>query len=145
MRPTEGVCFCWARTHYACSAGAVISPCLWLSYFLRWVLPDAAAAPEDRVAVGSAAPEGRRVVETQVLLDADLAVLGSEPNAYAAYATGVRVEYGHLTDEEWRAGRAVVLQHLLGRDHLYASAPAREWWEARADANLTAELASLAG
>ncbi len=99
----------------------------------------------DPLAVGSAVPEGRCVVETQVLLDADLAVLGSEPNAYAAYATGVRVEYGHLTDEEWRAGRAVVLQHLLGRDHLYASAPAREWWEARAGANLTAELASLAG
>ena len=99
----------------------------------------------DPLAGSSAAPHRPSVVELQVLLDADLAVLGSDPNAYAAYATGVRVEYGHLTDEEWRAGRAAVLQHLLARDHLYASAPAREWWEARAGANLTAELASLAG
>jgi predicted metal-dependent HD superfamily phosphohydrolase len=81
--------------------------------------------------------------ERMVLLDADLAILGSDPNAYAAYATGVRVEYGHLRDEEWRAGRAAVLRHLLDREHLYASAPARTWWEARAKANLTAEFASL--
>ena len=81
--------------------------------------------------------------ERQVLLDADLAILGSDPNAYAAYATGVRVEYGHLGDAEWSAGRATVLQHLLDREHLYVSAPARQWWDARARANLTAELASL--
>ena len=81
--------------------------------------------------------------ERNVLLDADLAVLGSEPNAYAAYATGVRAEYGHLDDDVWRAGRATVLQHLLDREHLYMSAPARHWWDARARANLAAELASL--
>jgi predicted metal-dependent HD superfamily phosphohydrolase len=82
--------------------------------------------------------------ERHVLLDADLAVLGSEPAAYAAYAAGVRVEYGHLPDEVWRIGRGDVLRRLLGRPSLYSSAPAREWWGARARANLTAELASLA-
>jgi predicted metal-dependent HD superfamily phosphohydrolase len=85
-----------------------------------------------------------RDTERRVLLDADLAVLGSEPAAYAAYATGVRIEYGHLPDDVWRNGRAAVLRRLLGRPSLYGSAPAREWWEARARANLTAELASLA-
>lgn len=82
--------------------------------------------------------------ERHVLLDADLAVLGSDPAAYAAYATGVRVEYGHLTDDVWRNGRASVLRRLLDRPSLYGTAPAREWWEARARANLTAELAALA-
>ena len=82
--------------------------------------------------------------ERHVLLDADLAVLGSDPAAYAAYATGVRVEYGHLTDDVWRSGRASVLRRLLDRPSLYGTAPAREWWEARARANLTAELAALA-
>ncbi len=83
--------------------------------------------------------------ERHVLLDADLAVLGSEPSAYAAYATGVRVEYGHLSDDEWSAGRAAVLRRLLARDQLYGTGPARSWWESRARANLTAELASLTG
>lgn len=81
--------------------------------------------------------------QRHVLLDADLAVLGSDPAAYAAYATGVRVEYGHLSDDVWRDGRATVLRRLLARPSLYGSEPAREWWEARARANLTAELASL--
>ena len=93
------------------------------------------------LAAGAPAPSD---TERHVLLDADLAVLGSEPAAYAAYSTGVRVEYGHLTDDVWQNGRAAVLRRLLGRASIYGSAPAREWWEARARANLTAELASLA-
>ena len=44
-----------------------------------------------------------------VLLDADLAVLGSEPSAYQAYVTGVRVEYAHVDSEAWSVGRAAVL------------------------------------
>ena len=99
------------------------------------VSDDAATPP-----AGLPAPSA---TERHVLLDADLAVLGSEPAAYAAYATGVRVEYGHLTDDIWRSGRVSVLRRLLDRRSLYGSAPAREWWEARARANLTAELAAL--
>jgi predicted metal-dependent HD superfamily phosphohydrolase len=82
--------------------------------------------------------------ERNVLLDADLAVLGSEPNAYGAYATGVRSEYNHLTNAQWAAGRAAVLRRLLERHSLYRTEPARAWWESRARANLTAELAVLA-
>ena len=48
-----------------------------------------------------------------VLCDADLAVLASPPEAYAAYASAVREEYGHLSDEEFTAGRIAVLEHLL--------------------------------
>jgi predicted metal-dependent HD superfamily phosphohydrolase len=82
-------------------------------------------------------------LEQQVLLDADLAVLGAEPAAYAAYVNGVRSEYGHLTPHEWADGRSQILRRLLGRAALYATAPARSWWDARARANLTAELAGL--
>jgi predicted metal-dependent HD superfamily phosphohydrolase len=81
--------------------------------------------------------------EQRVLLDADLAVLGAEPAAYAAYVNGVRSEYGHLSAAEWADGRTRVVERLLGRAPLYATAPARSWWEDRARANLTAELAGL--
>ena len=40
-------------------------------------------------------------------------------------------------------GRAAVLGGLLGRPPLFASAPARARWEARARANVAAELAAL--
>ena len=69
--------------------------------------------------------------DAAVLLDADLAVLGSEPAAYQAYATGVRSEYAHVDADAWRTGRSQVLLDLLSRDPLYATAPARRRWAAR--------------
>lgn len=78
-----------------------------------------------------------------VLLDADLAVLGSEPAAYQAYAAGVRVEYRHVDDDSWSVGRAAVLDALLARPALYLTAPGRARWEERARANLAAERSAL--
>jgi predicted metal-dependent HD superfamily phosphohydrolase len=94
----------------------------------------------NNVGAGHAAPW-----EQQVLLDADLAVLGAEPAAYAAYVSGVRSEYGHLSGAEWAAGRSRVLERLLARTYLFATQPATSWWDERARANLVAELASLRG
>jgi predicted metal-dependent HD superfamily phosphohydrolase len=82
--------------------------------------------------------------DRSVLIDADLAVLGSEPAAYQAYAIGVRTEYGRLDDEAWRRGRSEVLRRLLARRPLYTTEPGRRRWESRARANLAAELATLA-
>ena len=81
--------------------------------------------------------------DTAVLLDADLAILGADPAGYSAYVTGVRAEYRHLTDDEWRTGRAAVLQQFLDRPAIYSTPTARGRWETRARANLTAELAGL--
>ncbi len=91
----------------------------------------------------TAAHAGSCDIDTDVLLDADLAVLGSEPAAYQAYVTGVRAEYAHVDAGAWRTGRSHVLRDLLARDPLYATAPARRRWASRAAANMTAELASL--
>lgn len=82
--------------------------------------------------------------DTAVLLDADLAVLGTDPAAYDAYVTGVRQEYEHLDDDAWTAGRASVLRTFLDRPAIYHTATGRARWEERARANLAAELASLA-
>lgn len=78
-----------------------------------------------------------------VLTDADLAILGSAPEDYDAYAAGVRAEYAHLPDDDWRRGRAEVLRGLLTRDPLYATAAGRQRWEAAARANLDRELDAL--
>jgi predicted metal-dependent HD superfamily phosphohydrolase len=78
-----------------------------------------------------------------VLCDADLAVLASPPEAYAAYASAVREEYGHLSDEVFAAGRAAVLEQLLALPALYRLPAVAEQWTAPARANLTAELTLL--
>ena len=77
-----------------------------------------------------------------VLCDADLAVLAAPAENYAAYASAVRAEYGHLSDEEFTAGRTAVLEHLLSLPVLYRTPAAQPWTEA-ARANLGAELLLL--
>ena len=81
--------------------------------------------------------------DTAVLLDADLAVLGADPAAYAAYVTGIREEYRHVDDAAWRTGRGEVLRRFLDRPRIFSTSSGRERWEQRARANLTAELATL--
>jgi predicted metal-dependent HD superfamily phosphohydrolase len=78
-----------------------------------------------------------------VLCDADLAVLAGPPEAYAAYASAIRSEYGHLSDEVFTAGRIAVLEQLLALPELYRLPAVAAEWTPRARANLTAELALL--
>ena len=85
------------------------------------------------------APPGDHVADA--LLDADLAILGSEPDGYERYRVAVRAEYAHVTDDEWRVGRAEVLRSLLDREPLYRTAVARARWAAMARRNLAGELA----
>jgi predicted metal-dependent HD superfamily phosphohydrolase len=84
-------------------------------------------------------------VDTAVLLDADLAVLGSEPASYQAYVAGVRSEYGHVSATDWCTGRTRILQSFLDRPSLFATPTGRTRWESRARANIAAEVASLSG
>jgi predicted metal-dependent HD superfamily phosphohydrolase len=81
--------------------------------------------------------------DVDILLDADLAILGAEPNEYSAYVAGVRAEYGHVDAAEWRAGRSAVLQQFVDRTTIYRTRAMRDAREQRARANLTAELATL--
>ena len=60
-----------------------------------------------------------------------------------AYASAVREEYGHLSDEEFTTGRIAVLEHLLALPALYRTPEAARLWASRAAANLTAELTLL--
>jgi predicted metal-dependent HD superfamily phosphohydrolase len=80
-----------------------------------------------------------------VLCDADLAVLASPPEAYAAYASAIRTEYGHLSDAEFTAGRIAVLEHLLALPTLYRLPAVADEWTPLARANMTAELTLLRG
>ncbi|MEI7054608.1 hypothetical protein WBG06_02215 [Nocardioides sp. CCNWLW239] len=79
----------------------------------------------------------------RVLSDADLAILAAPPERYAEYVATVREEYQHLSDEEFRIGRAQVLERLLEKESLFSTPFAAISWEAAARANVTAELETL--
>jgi predicted metal-dependent HD superfamily phosphohydrolase len=111
---------------------------------LRGLIPDDRVDEVERLVLLTAghdpAPDD---ANGAVLSDADLAVLAGPPDAYAAYASAVREEYGHLSDAEFTAGRIAVLEHLLALPSLYRTPEAARQWAHRAAANLTAELTLL--
>jgi predicted metal-dependent HD superfamily phosphohydrolase len=98
---------------------------------VRLVLVTALHAPD----------EGDRAGE--VLSDADLGVLAAVPARYADYVAGVREDYAHLSDEEFRAGRLLVLEDLAARPRLFRTDHAHAQWDGAARTNLAAEIAEL--
>jgi predicted metal-dependent HD superfamily phosphohydrolase len=79
------------------------------------------------------------------LSDADLGILAAPQERYAAYAAGVRADFAHVADDDFRAGRASVLRDLVARRHLFHTRQARALWEDAARANVARELAGLTG
>lgn len=78
-------------------------------------------------------------------LDMDLAILGAEEDRFDIYEDQIRLEYAHVPDEAFRAGRRAVLESFAGRESLYFSDWGRERFEGRARANLARSLAKLTG
>jgi predicted metal-dependent HD superfamily phosphohydrolase len=111
---------------------------------LRGLVPDARVDEVERLVLLTAGHDpAPGDANGAVLCDADLAVLAGPPDAYATYASAVREEYGHLSDEVFTAGRIAVLEHLLALPALYRTPEAARQWADRATANLTAELTLL--
>lgn len=79
------------------------------------------------------------------LSDADLAILAAPVERYDAYVAGVRADFAHVGDDDFRAGRRAVLEDLAARPSLFRTSRARDLWEERARANLARELAMLRG
>ncbi len=79
----------------------------------------------------------------QVLLDADLAILGANEAEYARYARAIRQEYAWVADEAYRAGRRRVLEGFLRRPRLYFTEAMFRKAEAMARDNLEREIQSL--
>jgi predicted metal-dependent HD superfamily phosphohydrolase len=80
-----------------------------------------------------------------LLSDADLAVLGADPDRYARYAADVRQEYAHVDEDAFRAGRTTILRSLLDRPRLYMTEQAHRAWDAPARRNLRDEIRLLSG
>ncbi len=77
------------------------------------------------------------------LSDADLAILAAPADRYAEYVAAVRIEYAHVPDDQFAAGRSAILRDLLAKPHLFHTAYARSAWEDAARANVERELAAL--
>ncbi|UCI05371.1 hypothetical protein [Mesorhizobium sp. B1-1-8] len=81
--------------------------------------------------------------DAALLLDMDLSILGAEPDAFDAYETAVRREYGWVEEPMWRAGRAAVLRNFLGRAQIFHTAEFQARFERKARQNMERSLAKL--
>ena len=77
------------------------------------------------------------------LSDSDLAILAAPRERYDAYVAGVRADFSHVGDDDFRVGRSAVLSDLAAKPHLFHTSQGRELWEASARANLDRELREL--
>jgi predicted metal-dependent HD superfamily phosphohydrolase len=81
--------------------------------------------------------------DAAVLVDIDLAILGSPVARFDQYEAQIRREYRWVPGPIYRAGRARVLRTFLERPVIYATAPFRDRFEADARANIERSLAAL--
>lgn len=81
--------------------------------------------------------------DAALLVDIDLAILGSPPQRFARYDEDIRKEYGWVPEDVYRHKRAEVLKQFLVREPLYQTARAQAAFEGQAKINLRAALARL--
>jgi predicted metal-dependent HD superfamily phosphohydrolase len=77
---------------------------------------------------------------TQILLDADLAILGSNPDEYSKYTQAIRQEYIWVPEAEYIAARKRILQNFLQRKNIYFTQFMQQTKEKIARTNLEIEI-----
>ena len=81
--------------------------------------------------------------DVELLLDVDLAILGSAPGRFEESSRQIRVEYAHVPEAEYRTGRSRILRGFLARERIYRTDVFHDSLEAKARANLEGALREL--
>ena len=81
--------------------------------------------------------------EINYFTDADLAILGQNPEDYYEYTENIRKEYSIYPDFIYNSGRKKVLQHLLQMDRIYKTEYFYNRYEKQARINGNSELEAL--
>lgn len=79
-------------------------------------------------------------IDAQILLDADLAILGAGSTDYQSYREKIRREYAWVPESEYRPARRRILLQFLMRPRIYYRLIELE---IRARANITAEIDAM--
>lgn len=81
--------------------------------------------------------------DAQVLLDADLAILGSNPSEYSKYTQAIRKEYSWVPEIEYFVARKRVLENFLQRENIYFTQEIQQAKEKTARNNLEGEIEQI--
>ena len=75
-------------------------------------------------------------MDTAILLDIDLAILGCPPPYFDGYEYRIRREYAWVPDDAFIFHRTQLLEKFLARPHIFHTSPMREGFETHARNNL---------
>ena len=78
-----------------------------------------------------------------ILISIDLSILGAEATRYDAYAAAIRQEFIHVPEQDYRAGRARVLDRFAARPVIFPDPAFAAKYDRRARDNLAREQAAL--
>lgn len=82
-------------------------------------------------------------IDTQFLIDFDLAVLGQSEEIYQKYTQSIRNEYKLVPEFMYKKGRVKVLQHFIDKPFIYKTSIFIDTYEKQAKKNLEKELNTL--
>ena len=82
-------------------------------------------------------------LDTQYLIDFDLAVLGQSSEVYQQYSKLIRTEYKLVPSLLYKQGRKKVLQHFIDKPFIYKTNSFIEKFEEQAKTNLQNELNNI--
>ena len=83
-----------------------------------------------------------RTNDEKLMCDIDLASLGTTPEQFQKNTDQIRKEYAHVSDKAFYGGRKLVLQSFLNRPRIYYTDYFYNKYEAKAQENLKAAIAS---
>ena len=83
--------------------------------------------------------------DLQFFIDVDMSILGREKcEEYLQYCDKIRLEYGHLSNNDWRYGRTKFLRSTLDEEKIiFATPEIRDQLESNAKRNIQLELENL--
>ncbi len=82
-------------------------------------------------------------LQTNLFIDADLSILGTDPETYKVYSKQIRLEYSIYPDIVYNSGRKKMLTHFLKMNNIYKTKDFLIKYESIARINLHTELSSM--
>ncbi|KXX72463.1 hypothetical protein [Flammeovirga sp. SJP92] len=96
----------------------------------------------ERHIISTKSHEATSSMDSNYLIDIDMAILGKEWSTYQEYMEGVRAEYSIYPDFIYNKGRKKVLNHFLNGD-LFLTSTFQKKYEDQAQKNIKNEIALL--
>lgn len=115
---------------------------LFMHHAAAFGMHDDDAAAIARLIDITAAHTQASALDERILCDCDLAILGAEQPAFAAYDRNIRREYAHVPAPLYTLRRAAVLHRFLDQPRLFNTAAFHDRYDAQARANLRGALES---